>query len=162
MTCEFSLKNQDQDTGCPDSIFADFFWIFVVDSSVKIQKNNKRKKDPKGSPFDPSPLICYFHFTDYHVTCEFSLKNQDQDTGCPDSIFADFFWIFVVDSSVKIQKNNKRKKDPKGSPFDPSPLICNFHFTDYHMTCEFSLKNQDQHTGCPDSIFADFFLDFCS
>ena len=43
--------------------------------------------------FDSSPLIHNFHFTDYHVMCCSSLKNQDQGTGSPDPIFADLFWI---------------------------------------------------------------------
>ena len=65
--------------------------------------------------FDSSPLVHNFHFMDYHMTHRFSLRNQDQDTGSPDSIFADLFWIFVVDSSAKYtQELNKKKKDPKG------------------------------------------------
>ena len=40
----------------------------------------------------------------YHVMCGFLLKDQDQDTGSPDSIFTNLFWIFVVDSSAKYKK----------------------------------------------------------
>ena len=31
-------------------------------------------------------------------------QNQDQDTRCPDSIFADLFWVFAVDRSAKYIK----------------------------------------------------------
>ena len=31
-------------------------------------------------------------------------QNQDQDTGSPESIFADLFWMFVGDSSAKYIK----------------------------------------------------------
>ena len=41
-------------------------------------------------------------------------QNQDQDTGSTDSIFADLFWMFVVDSSAKYKGITKEEKDPKG------------------------------------------------
>ena len=33
-------------------------------------------------------------FMDYHMMHRFSVKNQDQDTACPDPIFADLFWLW--------------------------------------------------------------------
>ena len=53
---------------------------------------------------DSSPSIHNFHFMVYQVMCRFSLKNQDQDIGHPDSVFADLFWMFVIDSSAKYTK----------------------------------------------------------
>ena len=44
-------------------------------------------------PFDSSPMPCVT-LTDYHVTCRFSFENQTQDTGSPDPIFVDLFWLW--------------------------------------------------------------------
>ena len=41
-------------------------------------------------------------------------QNQDQDTRSLDSILADLFWMFVVDSSAKYKRITK-EEDPKGS-----------------------------------------------
>ena len=38
MMCGIWLKYQDQDTGCPDLIFADLFLVMVVDSPAKYTK----------------------------------------------------------------------------------------------------------------------------
>ena len=57
-----------------------------------------------GFPFDSSPLIHNFHITDYCVMSGSLLKNQDQDTGSPDPIFAEFILVIVVDSSAKYTK----------------------------------------------------------
>ena len=62
------------------------------------------------SLFVSSPLIDNFHFIVYCMTCGFSLINQDQDTGSPDSIFADLFWMFVVDSSAIYLKELEKKR----------------------------------------------------
>ena len=68
------------------------------------------------SPFDSSSSICSIHFTDYHVTCGFSLENQEQDTESPDSIFTDFFLDLCSLWLSKIYKKiTNEKKDPKGS-----------------------------------------------
>ena len=48
-------------------------------------------------------------------------QKQDQDTRHPDSILADLFWIFVVDSSTKYKRITKEEKDPKG-PYAISTL----------------------------------------
>ena len=53
---------------------------------------------------DFSLSFCNFHFKVYHVMCGCLLENQDHNTGSPDSIFADLFGMFVVDSSAKYIK----------------------------------------------------------
>ena len=44
MMCGFLLKNLDQDTESPASIFVDLFWMFVVDSSAKYIKELQKKR----------------------------------------------------------------------------------------------------------------------
>ena len=56
------------------------------------------------SPVDSLPSIHNCHFMVYCMMHGFLLKNQDQDMGSPHSIFADLFWMFVVDSSEKYVK----------------------------------------------------------
>ena len=56
------------------------------------------------------PWFITWNFMDYPMMHGFSLKNQDQDTGSHDSIFAPLSWIFVVDSSAKYTKEKQKER----------------------------------------------------